>query len=376
MAASLKQMLNQKLPLNRAIISDILLWIALALLAAYAVYLFAIVFPAKRGQTINLHFKDANEISRGSAVRMMGMDIGFVNDVRILKDHVEIIVQTNPDAPKIPSGATFTVLFTGLAGSKSIEVELPDSPPHPTINGKPIYLVEEPIRMKDTLNASIDVTQALQKGAENIADFFGKKTPVEELQFNIKQTHQMTVVAIHNFIGMNQAVDHMRQEVTSNALAGIDTLSGLNHDTKALVRITDPATLHTHIRNGLQLAQKMGKLFSGEASGVANSLTLQNRLNQFNQTNTQISDRMQMLQNQVKNFPLWQWLQNVDTQEGHAVDFLNRADAFFATDRLPALKQARQAIQSFNRQLIQWNNQANAIQTQSNPAQNTTPSKH
>jgi ABC-type transporter Mla subunit MlaD len=373
MAASLKQMINQKLPLNRAIISDILLWITLALLAFYLVYLFAVVFPAKRGQIINLHFKDANEISKGSAVRMMGMDIGFVNDVRIRKDHVEVTVQTNPDAPKIPSGATFTILFTGLAGSKSIEVEAPDAP-HPKIHGKPIYLVEEPIRMKDALNYSLDATQALQKGAENIADFFGKKKPVEELQFNIQQTHQMTVTAIHNFTGMQQTIDRMRKDVTTNVLAGLDTLNGLNHASKVIARTTTPATLRSRITKGLQFAQKMGKLFSGQSATVVEGITLQQRLTQMNQANTQISSRMQLLQTQVKTFPLWQWLNNFDTQEGRMVDFLNQADAFFSTDRLPAIKQARKAIQSFNHQLIQWNVKATSVQTQSNPTPKTKQS--
>jgi ABC-type transporter Mla subunit MlaD len=361
MADSLKQVINQKLPLNRAIISDILLWITLALLLAYGIYLFAVLLPSKRGQSINLHFKNANEVSAGAAVRMLGMDIGFVDSVRIRNDHVEVVVQTDPKAPRIPSGSTFTILFTGLAGAKSIEVEPPDSP-RPSIGGKPIYLVEEPIRMEDALNASLEETQALQKGAENITDFFGKKKPVEELQFNIQQTHQMTVVALQHFEGMNQAVHHIRKEITVNMLAGIDTIGGLSHGAQNIARMSDPVVLRPKVSRTLQFAQKLGKLFNTQSAGAINTITLQNRLMQFNQTNTQLSDRMQQVKNQVTNFPLWQWLQRFDTQSAQAGQFLDRANAFFSPDKLPALKHARQTIEAFNRKLLEWNAKLDAAQ--------------
>jgi ABC-type transporter Mla subunit MlaD len=355
--------MNQKLSLNRAIISDILLWIALTLLVAYGIYFIAVVMPNKRGQTISLHFRDANEISKGSAVRMMGMDIGFVDNLHIRKDHVEIVVQTYPNALEIPSGSTFTILFTGLAGAKSIEVELPDTP-QPLVGGKPLYLIEEPIRMKDTLNSQIEVTQALQKGAENIADFFGKKKPVEELQFNIQQTHQASIDAIQNLNGMNQAIRHISQEITENALSAIDTLSGLNRGSRNIVSMTQPEKLRGQVSQVLQTTQKLGRLFRAEATTTIQTITLQERLAQFNQINSQVSNRMQSLQQRVKDFPLTEWLQRIDTYQGGFADFVNKAHAFFATDRLPALKHARQSIQAFNCQLEALNTRIDARQKQ------------
>jgi len=226
MVDSLKRLKLRKLPLNRAIISDILLWVVLALAVAYGIYFFGIALPAKRGQVITLHFHNANEIAKGSPVRLMGTDIGFVSDLKIEHDYVAVTVQTYPGTLPIPSGATFNILFTGLAGAKSVEIEVPETP-QPTINGQPVYLVEEPVRMRDALNASIDVTQSLQKGAENITDFFGKKKPVEELQFNIRQAHQISVIATRNASKMNGDITDIHHELHANAATGISTLREL-----------------------------------------------------------------------------------------------------------------------------------------------------
>lgn len=358
MWTSLKRFTNRKLPLNRAIISDIALWVFLTLLLAFAIYQLAVTLPAKNGQTIVLSFRDANEISKGSSVRMMGTEIGFVDDVRILQDHVEIKVQTYPDTLKIPSGARFTILFTGLAGAKSIEIDLPTNP-RPEVDGHPLYLVEEPIRMKDTLNASIDVTQALQKGAENITDFFGKKKPVEELQFNIRQAHQMSAVAVNHTQSLNHALLSFQKDISTNTLTAIDTLSGLKQGSRKMLSATQPDKLRADFKRWTATLRKFTSLFQAETSSTINLVTLPNRLTQLNQVNGQLGSQLETFNTKVQQFPLNQWLNNFSQGQGQFQDFLTRADLFFKPDRLPALRHARQSIQDFNRQLETFNQKLN-----------------
>lgn len=370
MIASLKRVINRKVTLDRAIISDFALWFFLALLLAYGVYWFAIALPAKRGQTIILHFRDANEVSKGSPVRMMGTEIGFVDDVSIRRDHVDIKIQTNPGTLKIPSGSTFTILFTGLAGAKSIEVDLPKTP-QPNGESGPIYLVEEPIRMKDTLNASIDVIQALQKGAENITDFFGKRKPVEELQFNIRQAHQMSAIASRNTEALNQAILHLRQDIAHNTLAAIDTLSGLNQASKQVAEASQPAKLRKDINDLIGFGKKLAVLSQSQAQGTINTIRLSKRLTRMTQTNARFNRQVLGLIDQVRQAPFKPWLDNLYQQGGQFSNFLNQADRYFSQDRMPALRHARQAIQDFNRNLETFNQKLNqASQTSTKQSKN------
>lgn len=363
MWTSLKRFTNRKLPLNRAIISDIVLWIFLTLLLAFGIYLFVVAIPAKKGETITLSFHDANEISKGSAVRMMGTDIGFVDDVRIKQDHVEIKIQTYPGTLKIPSGARFTILFTGLAGAKSIEVDLPTTP-QPPLNGHPIYLVEEPIRMKDTLNSSIDVTQALQKGAENITDFFGKKKPVEELQFNIREAHQMSAVAASHAQSANGAVQDLSQQIRDNSRQAIGTLDDLDQGTEKLVSITQPVKLRRSYTQFVNLLNRFTRLFKAQTGNAVNLITVPKRLTQLNQANGQAAYQLKRLNTNLQQHPLGKWLQTFSNGQGQYDQFLTKADQFFAKDRMPALQHARQAIQSFNHKLQTLNTKLTNAQQQ------------
>lgn len=354
MPDSSSQIKTERLPLNRAIISDILLWLALVLLLAYGVYFFGVALPAKRGQEITLNFHNANEISKGSPVRMMGTDIGFVSDVHMRHDHVEVTVQTFPGTMKIPSGATFDILFTGLGGAKSVEVVTPDIP-QPTINGKPVYLVQEPISMRDVLNASIDVTQALQKGAENITDFFGKKKPVEELQFNIRQVHSMSNTAVRNTDTLNQSISEIHQAAQENIHPATDTLNQLRPGVAYAASVTNPITARPELIRFFQSIQKLSQVLNGQESGAMRTVALQQRLTQLNQLNSQVSQRTQNLSTRLTNAPISQWLQGTSNNKGinHFSATLDRATLVTSKDYTPALQHAHQSIRKFNQHLVQ-----------------------
>lgn len=375
MSDSLAEFKNRKLPLNRAIISDILLWLFLLLLLAYGVYFFAVALPAQGGQRITLHFRNANEISKGSPVRLMGTDIGFVSDLHIRQDHVEVTVQTYPNTLEIPSGSSFNILFTGLGGSKSIEVVVPNNP-KPLVNGQPVYRIEEPVTMRDTLNASIDMTQSLQQGAENIADFFGKKKPVEELQYNIQETYEMSRAALRGVTALNAASVDIRQQVHDNAQSAEHTLNDLTPGTVYAQSVTNPITARPELHRFFLTLQKFGQMLQSQEQGVLSATNMQQYLTQLNQINSQTSGNLQKINTRVHQVPIAQWLQNISTQQTRFAQALDYTDTTLQQQRWPTtLPKARQNIRTFNQRLIQWNARVSgqAASTQSAPPQPEKP---
>jgi hypothetical protein len=354
MLAPLTQSRFKELPLNRAIISDIALWVLLAALLAFGIHLFAIRLPERKGQTITLQFQDANEISKGSSVRMMGIDVGYVKDVRIRQDHVEITVQTYPHVLSIPSGSTFTVLFTGLAGAKSIEIELPEIS-QPPVQGQPVYRVEEPIRMKHLLAANIEITQALQQGAENITDFFGKRKPVEELQFNIHQAYQYSVSNLVFINGFNGQIRQLEQDVAISILGGIDTLGAFSEGFRIARDRTEPGGIRARFASAAAGIRAVNKLLVSESTGTANTTALYGQISNINQANGQLGSWLDRAGDSAARFPIQRYLAQFETGTGSFLSFMTRAESFFEQDHLPALRQARQNIQGFNRRLIAWN---------------------
>lgn len=355
---SLQRSINKKVPLNRAIISDILLWLALAGLAAYAVYFLVVLLPNRRGQTIELAFYNANEISRGAPVRLMGTDIGFVDDIRIDHDHVNVIVQTDPDALKIPSGSVFTILFTGLGGAKSIEVSLP-AKPVPEVNGEPVYRVKEPISMRDTLNASLDSVQALQQGSENISDFFGKRKPVEELQFNIQQAHEMSGAAVQNTFALTRGLEELRQDVNMYTRMGVETLQEFNHGASIMSRSTDPVKLKQQAIAGTQNLKLFNDAFlTQEGTGIQIPM----KVTRFNQMSMQASTGLVVINRRILTAPIPQWLDDFENGQTTFQTVLEQMDTFFGKDHGPAIRQGSQNLRQFNQNLLQWQEKAEELE--------------
>lgn len=100
-------------------------------------------------QTYQIFLQDVDGIIKGSPVRMMGIQIGYVRKVKIINDMVFVDFIINQDGIKIPKGSKVTVEFTGLGGSKSIEIYTPkDKVPE----GIPTLEIQQPRRLGAALS--------------------------------------------------------------------------------------------------------------------------------------------------------------------------------------------------------------------------------
>lgn len=93
---------------------------------------------------------DVDGLIVGSPVRMMGIEVGHVTKIKPVKDEVYVkFILTNPDV-YIPQGTSVTVEFSGLAGSKSLELYLPDEKTY-IDKETPLFDVNPPKRLRDAL---------------------------------------------------------------------------------------------------------------------------------------------------------------------------------------------------------------------------------
>lgn len=101
---------------------------------------------------------DVDGLISGSPVRMMGVQIGYVEMVKIVGDEVYVkFVLTNNDVT-LPKGIIATVEFSGMAGSKSLEIYPPDST---SLAGGKLINVQSPKRLNDALGLLCDMFNQL-----------------------------------------------------------------------------------------------------------------------------------------------------------------------------------------------------------------------
>ena len=72
--------------------------------------------------TYNIVFKDIDSIVKGSPVRFMGINVGYVTKLKRKDGYIICRIRITKDNVKIPDFTRAKVEFNGLGGSKSIEL--------------------------------------------------------------------------------------------------------------------------------------------------------------------------------------------------------------------------------------------------------------
>ena len=102
----------------------------------------------KQFNTYQIFLPDVDGLINGSPVKIMGIQVGYVNQLDIVGEDVYVkFIITEKDV-KIPSGSVATVEFSGLGGSKSLELY----PPKNNINPSGKFIIaQSPKRIHDSL---------------------------------------------------------------------------------------------------------------------------------------------------------------------------------------------------------------------------------
>ncbi len=97
-----------------------------------------------------IFMSDIDGLIEGSPVRMMGIEVGYVTKIKPTNEDVYIKFLITDKNISIPQGTFATVEFNGMAGSKSLELYLPDKTTYIDKN-IPIITVNPPKRLHDAV---------------------------------------------------------------------------------------------------------------------------------------------------------------------------------------------------------------------------------
>lgn len=158
---------------------EILLWLVVI---AFFVFLssLGIIFKEKHDENdYQIFLPDVDGLIVGSPVRMMGIQVGHVVKIKPIKDVVYVkFILTNPEV-YVPQGTQVTVEFSGMAGSKSLELYLPQKGDY-IDKSTPIIIVNPPKRLHDALSLLNEMFKKLGSIIYTTSDF-GAKLQAEDL---------------------------------------------------------------------------------------------------------------------------------------------------------------------------------------------------
>ncbi len=151
----LKRRKTSKTMKKRAILIEIFIWsVILAIIFTIAIFSYSKIFVEPNVYTIQ--FKDIDGITKGSPVRFMGINIGYVRNLKSKDKHVNVQILVTQKDMKIPNGTTARVEFYGLGASKSIELMPPDGSCDVGI------LTGDTIRLNDVVHEAYGIVEIIE----------------------------------------------------------------------------------------------------------------------------------------------------------------------------------------------------------------------
>lgn len=151
-------------------IVEVFIWLLLLFLVSSGI-IFAKYNYKKNFDTYQIFLPDVDGLIVGSPVKFMGIQVGYVNQLDIVGEDVYVKFFITDSNVKIPHGSSATVEFSGLGGSKSLEL----SPPTP---GQKecckIIVPQPPKRIHDSLGLLNDMFETVIEIAYDVSHFMDK----------------------------------------------------------------------------------------------------------------------------------------------------------------------------------------------------------
>lgn len=109
-------------------------------------------------KTYQIFLQDVDGLIVGSPVRMLGVAIGYIEQVKIVGDTVYVKFVLNDKNMSIPKGSIATVEFNGLGGSKSLEIY---PPTEQSLATNKLIVTQRPMRLNDSIGLIDDMFDKL-----------------------------------------------------------------------------------------------------------------------------------------------------------------------------------------------------------------------
>ncbi len=151
-------------------ISELILWIVIATIISF-LFVFLHFKHEQKTNSYYMFFNDIDGLTKGSPVRLMGMQIGYVQDISVFDDRVFVSFLVTDGDTKLPEPSIATVEFYGLGGSKSLEI-MPYNSELKT--GEEYIITKEPYRIQTFYNVQNNIAKTLVNMYNSITVIIGK----------------------------------------------------------------------------------------------------------------------------------------------------------------------------------------------------------
>lgn len=212
--------------MKKPILIEFIIWtIFLTIIFNVCIFAYSKIFVEPNIYTIQ--FRDIDGITKGSPVRFMGINVGYVRKLRPKDKYVDVQIIITQKDMKIPNGTAARVEFYGLGGSKSIELMPPDGSCNVGI------LTGDTIRLNDVVHEAIgivEVVEIIEKYVKNI-----NQRSVQKFLYEMKSLKDDKIKAVgDDFKDIESGISDKLEVVKTKQDEVIETIKGVNNNVEKL----------------------------------------------------------------------------------------------------------------------------------------------
>ena len=152
-------------------IIEFIIW-GLIIFSTLFVSLYVYNKNVREKHTYYVFFKDVDGLIKGSPVKIQGYQVGYVSDIAIVNDDVFITFIINDNELRIPDNIIETIAFTGMGGSKSLELSVPDK----NTKVKNYITTVEPRRLQEFYVYQTQIAQNILTMTTSFMEMFDDRT--------------------------------------------------------------------------------------------------------------------------------------------------------------------------------------------------------
>ena len=194
-------------------------------LSAISILIFTVLWVKGRslsaGERINIAFKDINGMRAGSAVQMMGLRIGQVEDITpVIKEdgsYVNLKFVVTEKGVKIPKASTISIQQSGIIGEQFLEV----TPPRPK------YIYNETSKSETAITQNQPIYMTLSEGLVEIGKVYNVEVVSKSevpyiLRSNIKTNYALKLGYIIELPGLSLENEALKFKLNNGKLIFFD----------------------------------------------------------------------------------------------------------------------------------------------------------
>lgn len=168
-------------------LTELFVWLFVIIVLIFGIRLYHAKKIAKEN-TYHIFLQDIDGLMKGSPVKLMGVQIGYVTEINVIDDYMYVSFLVSKKNTEIPHGAKALIESYGIAGSKSIEL-------YPTIEKvdktQPLIFVENPIRASSAFLTQNEIAKTIIVIANGTTAMLDTQT-VQQHKKNIRKLTELS----------------------------------------------------------------------------------------------------------------------------------------------------------------------------------------